>query len=228
MALELMDEHEQSEFVRNWLKQNLNAILLGIAVGAAALFGWNAWQDRKVERAGRAQAQYTALVAAYEAKDADAIAKLDRELREEYAGTPYAVFAAMREAQAKLEAKDPKAAAAALSWAREHATLGPVRDLATLRLARVRLDAGDAQAALDLAAEPGSTAYKALAAETRGDALLALGRTADASRAYEEALTELDATSPRRAFVEMKRDDAANAGASAPTAAEPAKEAKTS
>ncbi|HVF33937.1 MAG TPA: tetratricopeptide repeat protein [Candidatus Saccharimonadia bacterium] len=209
MALEMMDEHEQSEFVRNWLRQNLNAILIGIAVGIAGLIGWNQWKAMKVERAGQAQGQYAALVAAYEAKDADAIDKIGAELRGKFDRTPYAVFAALRDAQHKLEANDAKGAAESLDWAREHAELEPIRDLATLRLARVRLAGGEAQAALDLAAGVG-TAYKAMAAETRGDALLALGRTDEAGRAYEEALTALDATSPRRAFVEMKRDDAAS------------------
>lgn len=214
MALEMMDEHEQSEFVRNWLRQNLNAILVGIAVGIAGLVGWNQWKAMKVERAGQAQAQYAALVAAYEVKDEEAIAKLDAELRAKYENTSYAVFAALRDAQRKIDANDANGAAEALAWARDHAELAPMRDLATLRLARVRLAAGDAQAALDLTNGVG-TAYKALAAETRGDALLALGRAEEAGRAYDEALTELDAASPRRAFVEMKRDDAASSGGGA-------------
>lgn len=224
MALELMDEHEQSEFVRNWLRQNLNAILIGIAVGIAGLLGWNWWKQQRVERAGQAQAQYAALVEAYEQKDADAIARIEGELRSKYESTPYAVFAAMREAQAKLAAGDAKAAEASLAWARDHATIEPLGELAALRLARVKLDAGDAQGALALAQQSTSAAYKPLAAETRADALFALGRRDDAATAYEEALTALDATSPRRAYVEMKRDDAASAApASAPTPA-PAKE----
>lgn len=213
--LELMDEHEQSEFVRNWLRQNLNAIIIGLAVGIAALLGWNQWKAMGVQRAAQAQGQYAALVAAYEARDADAIAKLDAELRGRYEKTPYAVFAALRQAQAKLEANDTSAAAASLTWARDHANLEPLRDLATLRLARVRLAEGGAQAALDLATGITADPYKGLAAETRGDALLALGRAADAVLAYEEALTALDATAPRRSFVEMKRDDAASAGGAA-------------
>lgn len=216
MALEMMDEHEQSEFVRNWLRQNINAIVIGIALGIAALFGWNWWKQQRVERAGQAQVQYAALVAAYEAKDADAIAKLDAELRSKYESTPYAVFAALREAQARLAAGDAEAAEASLSWAREHATIAPLEELASLRLARVKLDAGDAQGALELAQSSTGAAYKALAAETRADALIALGRRDDAAKAYDEALTALEAGSPRRAFVEMKRDDAA-AGATATT-----------
>lgn len=220
MALEMMDEHEQSEFVRNWLRQNLNAIIIGIAVGIAGLVGWNQWKAMKIERAGQAQTQYAALVAAYEGKDADAIEKIGAELRGKYDKTPYAVFAALREAQRKLEANDAKGAAESLTWAREHAQLEPMRDLATLRLARVRLADGDAQAALDLATGVGA-AYKAMASETRGDALLVLGRVDEAGRAYEEALTALDAASPRRAFVEMKRDDAIGPAAG-PVATQPA------
>ncbi len=226
MAIEMMDEHEQSEFVRNWLRQNINAIVIGIVVGIGALFGWNQWKSMKVERASQAQSQYAALIAAYDADDADTVAKLRAEIREKYAATPYAVFAALREAQEQLEAKDTKAAAAELEWAREHATLGPLRDLATLRLAQARLAEGQAQAALDLATGV-SNAYRAIAAEIRGDALRALGRASEAGRAYDEALTALDASSPRRGFVEMKRDDAIDAGAAVAT--QPAeKEAKPS
>jgi predicted negative regulator of RcsB-dependent stress response len=48
-----------------------------------------------------------------------------------------------------------------------------------------------------------------VAAEIRGDALLAQKKLKEAAAAYDESLTHFDAASPRRSVVEMKRDDIA-------------------
>lgn len=210
--IELMDEHEQSELVRSWLRQNLNAILVGILVGIGFIVGWHQWKNMRASHAAEAQTQYQAFLAAVEKDDAKGADAIAAALRKDYDDTPYAAFGALRIAEQKLSAGDAKAAAAELEWARTHTGFEPLKELATLRLARVKLAAGEAQAALDLAASVQAKGYAALAAELRGDALVVLKRPADARKAYDEALTALDAAAPNRAFLEMKRDDLGTAG----------------
>lgn len=207
MAIELMDEHEQGEIVRSWLRQNAVAILVGILAGIALIFGWQQWQQRQVAQRDAAQAQYRAFIAAADKPDTAESAKLAAELRTEYGSTPYAVFAAFRQAQDALEKPDLAAAVDALSWAHANAELPELRDLAALRLARVRLAAGEAPAALQLVEKIESKGYGAIAEDIRGDALVALDRATEARNAYEAALAALDATAPQRAFIEMKRDE---------------------
>ena len=43
MAIDdLLDEHEQGERVRTWLRKNALGILGGLARGIAAIYGWRA------------------------------------------------------------------------------------------------------------------------------------------------------------------------------------------
>jgi predicted negative regulator of RcsB-dependent stress response len=207
MALELMDEHEQGELVRNWLRQNAVAILVGIVAGLGLIIGWQQYQANKRSAAGEAQAGYRTFTEALEKNDAAAAKKAADALRGKFAESPYATFAALRQAKDAVQKGEAKAAVESLEWARTHAPLPALAELATLRLARARLDSGDAKAALALLGEVKDEGYKAAVSELRGDALVALARKDEARKAYDEALTLLDPTSREREFVEMKRDD---------------------
>ena len=101
------------------------------------------------------------------------------------------------------------AALASLEWAEAHATMPEVKTLAMLRRARLLVATGKAEAALELAKKIDGEGFKPLAAEVRGDALLALKRNSEAIGAYDEALVGLDSGAARRSIVEMKRDDLA-------------------
>jgi predicted negative regulator of RcsB-dependent stress response len=218
MAIDELDEHERSELVRGWLRQNASAILIGVAAGLALIVGYNQWQAIKRSHGDQAQAHYESLVAGIDAKDADVVAKETKLLREDYAGTPYAVFAALRIARDAVDRGEVDQALEQLTWARDHADAPALRDLANLRLARVKLAKGDAQGALDAVGEVKAASYKALAAELRGDALAALGRAPEAVTAYDDALAALDALAPQRSYVEMKRNDLSTASVPAPAA----------
>ena len=85
-----------------------------------------------------------------------------------------------------------------------------VKTLAMLRRARLLVATGKAEAALELAKKIDGEGFKPLAAEVRGDALLALKRNSEAIGAYDEALVGLDSGAARRSIVEMKRDDLAS------------------
>ena len=69
------------------------------------------------------------------------------------------------------------------------------------RIARLLIDTGKPAEALKLL---GDTPTGAAALEARGDALFALGRTADARAAYAQALAKLDVAMPQRRVVELK------------------------
>jgi predicted negative regulator of RcsB-dependent stress response len=223
MALELMDEHEQSELVRNWLRDNLGSIVVGVLVGIGLLVGWQQWKRWEVTQAQRAQMDYHALVEAADKGDADAATRLGEKLRREHDGTSYAALGALRDAADAVKRGDNDAAATALERARAGAKLPALKDLVTIRLARLRLGAGKADDALKLVGEVGRGGYDAMAAELRGDALVTLGRVDEARTAYDDALARIDAGSPQRQFVEMKRDDiAAPATAAAPATPEAA------
>ena len=195
MALdELLDEHEQGERVRAWLRNNGAALIGGVVLGLGAIFGGKWWQQE--QHAGRvaASAEYQAAIEGLEAGDAaqaaPLVAALDR--------APYDTLGALRLAQAQVRAGETETAIATLKAA--PATDPALARIVQLRLARLLVDAGKAEEALALLADVDQPA----SLELRGDAHAALGRNEAARAAYAQAIDALDAGSPQRRLLEIK------------------------
>ncbi|MCX7557857.1 tetratricopeptide repeat protein, partial [Xanthomonadaceae bacterium JHOS43] len=108
----------------------------------------------------------------------------------------YGALGLLRLADQKLASGDADAAQGALVDAAKAVQTPALASLANLRLARLQLAAGKAQDALDSLAKVPAGDFAGLAAEVRGDALLALGRKDEAEVAYLDALTTLDTGAP--------------------------------
>lgn len=207
MAFEVLDEHEQGELVQKWLRENAFTILIGIGLGLVLIFGWQQWRAHRARKDLDAATQFEVLTTDADKKDYDAVKQIAAKLKSDYAETPYAVFAAMREAEFAVDRADLPGAQSALEWAYQHAGIDALKALAGIRLARVELGESKAQAALDLLGKLPASAYDAQIDELKGDALVALKRTDDARTAYLDALANLDPNAPTRNFVQMKLDD---------------------
>ncbi len=215
MAIDLMDEHEQGERVRAWLRDNGGAIVGGIALGLAGIVGWQWWGQSKVEHRLDAATQYQALIEAVERSDRDASDRIGASLADEFSDTPYAALAALKRAEQFIAAGETAGAVEALEksigLARDPALAG----LARLRLARLQLGNGQPEPALKALDGVSDEAYAGIASEIRGDALMALGRSDEARAAFAAAAAAYDALSPARRLVELKLTDL---GGSVPTA----------
>lgn len=195
-----MDEHEQGERVRAWLRENGASIVTGIAIGIAAIGGWQWWNTQQAHRAVESSTQYVALTTAIEGGDRDLAEQLVEALREDYAATPYATLAALAWADQQLEAGEQQAAVVTLQQARSQAIDPLLAELVTVRLARAQIAAGQAEAALTLLQDQ----QRGSALDVRGDALLALGRRDEAIAAYRDAMAKLDENLPSRRLIELK------------------------
>ncbi|MDI9239782.1 tetratricopeptide repeat protein [Lysobacter sp. LF1] len=194
MALDdLLDEHEQSERVLQWLRNNGAGLIGGIALGLAAIGGWKWWEHRGEAQRMDQATQYQAAVDAVEAKDKQAEAKV-RALGE---GT-YRALASLELARSQVEAKQYDAAIATLRSI--HTDDAAITGIANQRLARLLIEAKQADAALKLVAN----ASTASALEVRGDAQFALGQLEQARTSYSQALAKLDVASPQRRLIELK------------------------
>ena len=207
MAFEVLDEHEQGELVRKWLHTNAMSIFIGIAIGLLLIFGYQQWKARELRTQSEAASQFAAFSDAVEAKRGDDANRIAETLRKDYAKSAFASFSALRQAEVSVGKADLKAASADLEWASQSTSHPALKSLIALRQARLSLAEGKADAALAKLDQVPKTDFSALASELRGDALAKLGRTADARAAYAEALSQLDAQSPDRAYVEMKQSD---------------------
>lgn len=208
MSTELMDEHEQGERVRAWLRENGGAIIGGIAIGLALLFGWQWWSQQRVEKQHTAATQFSALQEAAEREDRDAVDALAKAITDDFAGSAYAALARLQLAEQQLAAGELAGAVESLERAVADADDPALADLARVRLARVLISQEQAEPALAVLDKLAPEGFSATAAELRGDALRMLGRRDEAREAYLTAVSKMDAFSPGRRLVEMKLVDA--------------------
>ncbi len=210
MALDdLLDEHEQSERVRNWLKDNGAGLVGGVALGLAVIFGWQWWQRDQAQRAVDANLEYQAAMQAMTGADETGVRTAVEAMRE--GDSAYADLASLRLARMQVEAGETEQAIQTLTSVRADPALQP---LVQVRLARLLLDAGKADEAIAAVGDARDSA----SAEVRGDALMAAGKRDEARAAYLDALTLMDVAAPQRRLVELKLTDA---GGTPPDPAQP-------
>ena len=194
----LLNEHEQSERVRSWLRSNAPGIIGGIALGLAAIAGWNWWQGQREQAAQATSQTYMQAVQAFEAGKlpADQGRAILSQLQQ---GNPaLATLAGLQLAKAQLEAGKRDEAIATLRSLREiPADLQP---LWQERLARLLIDAGKPREALPLLGNEREPAIL----DALGDARFALGDKTGAQAAYRKALALLDVAAPQHRLLEMK------------------------
>jgi predicted negative regulator of RcsB-dependent stress response len=203
MAIDQLDEYEQGEKVRSWLRENGSSLLTGILLGLALIMGWQWWQGRGVRQKEDAAAQYTALTDAITAKDEAKVKTFAAVIDEKYADSPFAPLARMRRAQF-LQASGKADAAIDLLRKAPVPADPALAELQTLRLARLQLVAGKAEDALKTVAGITDPLFPAVLGELRGDIHLARGKRDEARKAYEQAMTTLDEAAPTRRIVELK------------------------
>jgi len=204
---ELLDEHEQGERVRTWLKDNGGGLLGGIALGIAVIFGWQWWGRHQATQHQLAYQDYAAVQAALDTaatggakKPADlqpvkaAMAKLDGK------NDLYANLAALRLAKAQVENGKRDDAIATLRAIKPRQELKAVVDT---RLARLLADAGKYDEALRLVGDAGDSDTLVV----RADILAASGKTEQARDLYLKALPGIDVAAPQRKLVELKLAD---------------------
>ena len=210
MAIDdLLDEHEQSERVRNWLKNNGAGLIGGIALGLAVIFGWQWWQKHQVQQAEQANVSYQS---ALDSTGKGDLKKAQAEVGKLENGDVYATLAALRLAKAQVDAGQAEAAMTTLRGIKAgDQTLKSVVDL---RLARLLTDAGKGEEALKILGNAADSA----SLEARGDALLATGKPDQARDTYLKALTAMDVAAPQRRLVELKLSDL---GGTPPKSAQP-------
>ncbi len=194
---ELLDEHEQGERVRDWLRRNGVGIVSGVLIGFALIGGWKWWQAQQHTQRMQAGAAYQSMLEQLDNGDLEQAGKQASGLGR----GAYATLALLDVAKAQVEAGNRDAGIATLRGisAADPALAGVVDQ----RLARLLIDAGQPQQALPLLAG----AEDAASLEIQGDAQAALGQPEKARKAYTDALTRLDVAAPQRRLVEIKLTD---------------------
>lgn len=199
MAIDdLLNEHEQSERVRSWIRTNAIGIVGGVVLGLGAIFGWQWWQGQRTQAQMGVNARYAEAMDALDAgtvpadKGRGIIASLGK-------GNPtLGTLAALQLAKAQTESGKRDDAIATLRNLRD--LDADLRPIVRQRLARLLIDAGKAKEALPLLDDDRNPAML----DARGDARFALGEHVQAQKDYLKALALVDVGDPQHRLITLK------------------------
>lgn len=191
--VEIYDPQEQGEVVKKWLQENGSAIVMGLVIAFGGLFGFKWWQNWQETNRQAASTEYEVMGQLLAAEQLDAAMANFQSLRDDHGKSPYASMAALQMARARMEVNQPDLAIGLLEYVVENGYPKAMKVVARERLARVLLDQGKAEEALvTLDGATDLTGFEARYAEVRGDILFDLGRTDEATAAYQESLEALE------------------------------------
>ncbi len=202
MAIDdLLDEHEQGERVRSWLRKNGAGLIGGVVVGLGLILGMQWWQKQQLGHAAEAGRRYDAVVKGVEAGKLDDAAKAMQELSTAKAAGIYVDLAALDLAKAQVTAgKNDEA----IKTLRNIQADGALKRVVDQRLAKLLIDGNQGAEADKLLAGYDD----GISLEIRGDAAQAQGQRDAARDLYTKALAQVAVGAPQRALLEVKLTDA--------------------
>lgn len=202
MAYDLEEQEQLDEFKAWWKKNGKIATNLVLAV-LVAYATWQGFQYFQSKKAVEASVLYQALVTTEANKVADIQTKANK-LTADYASTPYAGRAAVYAAKISIDAKDAKSAKTHLEWAAKNAKESTTKAIASLQLAGILFEEKSYDAALKALSSDEDKGFAGLKEDLKGDIYMAQGKKAEAKKAYQTALNELDPSGKFQQYTRQK------------------------
>jgi predicted negative regulator of RcsB-dependent stress response len=199
------EEQERLAELKGWWEDN-RWYVIGAIVAAILAFagyqGWKAWTQRKADEAA---GMYRPVAAAAKDNDPKKIAEAAKPLLDKHPRSFYASETALVLAKSAFDAGNLAEAQKQLEWVlgsgvEEH------RGVARLRLAAVLLEQKKYDEALKVLDANTDPAFAALAADMRGDTMLAQGRLDEARAAYKLAVEKAGPRNPVKQIAQTKLD----------------------
>ena len=214
----LRTDEEQVAALKQLWKDYGSAIVFGVAVSLAGVYGWRAWDNHKMQQAENSSALYQELVdislspetEGFTKKQQASIDNLLETLKKDYDSASYTQLATLLKASVAVQSNDLKTARESLMWILAQKPDQEIATITRLRLARVEMADNKAETALNVLSQidrPG--AFKASYEDVRGDILLALGRQDEAREAYQTAVNLLTESAQSNPLITLKLDDLA-------------------
>jgi predicted negative regulator of RcsB-dependent stress response len=197
------EEQERLAELKAWWEDNRVYVYGAVAAAVIAFGGWKGWQFWQLRRDEDAAALFLPVSEAQRTGDPKKIAAAAEKVVAAQPGSFYASQSALIAAKTAFEAGNLDEARKHLEWVMNKGA-NVHRGVARVRLAAVLLEQkkyDEALAILDANKEPG---FVALAADMRGDVMLAQGRLDEARAAYRLAIEKSDARNPVKGIAQTK------------------------
>lgn len=179
-------EEQQVERIKEFWKEHGKGIVAGLVVGFGLFYGWRYYDAQTIANQEAASEQFEAVLVQLETEQENSTTAAQEFISSNTSS--YAHLAALELAKHAIENNDYATAVSALQSVRDNAEPA-IRAVADMRQARVLFAQEQYDAALAAAqAAESVAAFKAQAAELKGDILLAQGDTNGARAAYQAAL----------------------------------------
>ena len=197
------EEQERLAELKGWWEDNRWYVVGAIVAAIVAFAGYQGWRHWSARQAEDAAAMFTPVADAAKAKDAKKAGDAAQALIARHPRSYYASEAALVLAKTAFDAGNLDEAAKRLEWVmgngvEEH------RSVARMRLAAVRLEQKKYEDALKVLDANRDEAFTALAADLRGDIMLAQGRLDEARAAYKLAAEKAGPRNPVKGLAETK------------------------
>jgi predicted negative regulator of RcsB-dependent stress response len=209
------EEQQQLDSLKHFWKQYGHLITWVLILALAGFAAFNGWTWYQRDRAGKAALLFEAVDKAAQAGDVEKAARAFADMKERYASTAYAQQSGLLLAKLQFDKGQADAARASLEWVATQATEKEYQLVAKLRLAGVLLDEKKYDDALKTLPTDAPPAFAALAADRRGDILLAQGKPDEARAAYRSAYDTMEPTLDYRRIVDAKLTSLGTASAPA-------------
>jgi predicted negative regulator of RcsB-dependent stress response len=190
-------EEQQVEAIKGFWKENGTAIIVGVGIGLAGLFGWQQYNDMVIEDK---ETQSITFQSVLEGIDSEEGMLKAEAFTKENSDSGYALLTSLVAAQKAVESKDFDAAKLHLNMAVSNSPNVAIADLAKIRLARVESQLGDTAGALATLDSVQSISYSDQIQEVKGDIYVVTKEFDKAKEAYDAVLAE----QPQNRIVEMK------------------------
>jgi predicted negative regulator of RcsB-dependent stress response len=197
------EEQERIAELKAWWEDNRWYVIGAIVLALAIFAGWRGWQYWQAQQEEDAAAMYRPVAEAVKARDVKRLGEAGQALIDKHPRSYYASDAALVIAKNAFDAGNLEEARKRLDWVMNNG-VEEHRGIARLRLAAVLLDLkkyDDALRVLDGNKDP---AFVPLAADLRGDVMLAQGRMDEARAAYKLAVEKSSPRNPVKGIAETK------------------------
>lgn len=184
---------EQDERARQWLKSNGPALAIGVALGLAAIFGYEKYSANKIIQAQNASALYASTLDEVNASSLSDINAQVNKLKDSHSDSSYAAKASLLKAK-QLSETDLDAAYAELQWVVDHASEAGLQHTARIRQAKIKLAQGDIEQAQALGQHTPTQGFESNYSEILAEVSLKQGDEAAAREYYQKAIETLPAS----------------------------------
>ena len=199
-------EEQQVEALKKWWKENGSSLIIGLALGVSALFGWRYYSAQQEVHSLEASQIYMQVMqnVALNKVDEKTI-DMNNKLINDYADTPYASLSSMLLARSEYEKGNTDMAVSQLELAQQHASDEVLKQVSNLRLTRLYIEQKNYDGAASALAQKHPAAYDALYEELNGDLYQARGELEQAKLSYDRAI-KLQGPSAGK-WLKMKRQN---------------------